>query len=255
MQKTTKFSVFTLPCNNSSFTLLENSLIETKEASPKIEDRGNEVQQLLYRSVFQEFSSEKSMAASLSERKSATDPLLKGPSMIYGEFVDLLSIFHMFHEIYHFLPSKEQYNFCDLGSGSGRVVIAAALYPQLSFSHCIGIELLHSLCSISEQALASYQDLQQQQQQQLPNNSVNRILPTIQFYEGSFLDLKIYNWTIQSDIIFANSVCFDEILMNYIVEYIAAYCLADTIIVTMSKQLPEEANCELMFEFREKTSW
>ena len=93
--------------------------------------------------------------------------------------------------------------FYDIGSGSGRAVFAARFTQD--FHKCIGIELMESLAKISFQVQEKY------------NNSFaeilsHRVSKTVDFSCDNFLD---YDWS-DGDVVFANSTCFDDALMEAI---------------------------------------
>lgn len=97
--------------------------------------------------------------------------------------------------------------FIDLGSGSGKSSFIASLV--YNFKNCIGIEILSSLYNLSMTYLESWKTI-------YPQSSTN-----FEFYEGSFLDLNLYNWT-NGDVVFANSTCYGLELIHQI-SIIAGY--------------------------------
>ena len=104
----------------------------------------------------------------------------------YGEFP--LSSFEKVIQsmITHHLPSSSPSTFFDLGSGAGRLVIAASLlFPSLT--SCTGIEILPSLHDYASSILSSN-----------PNPSVSLIC-------GSWTDPYLYLG--DADIIFCYSSC------------------------------------------------
>jgi hypothetical protein len=223
----------------------------------------------LYEQVFSEFPSEKALRASLEERRASSSLSMKSSSMIYGELVDLPAMFSVFGAILRngnwsykentSNSSQFSLQFCDIGSGTGRVSIGAALFSvhlqQLAeknnslyiFEPCEGVELMDSLFTISEQTQRQYEQLIQSYS--LPEH----IVPTVSFRHGSLLDLTILDWT-KHDVVFANSTCFDEVLMEDI-GTLASTMQQGSILVTMSKVVPASAGFVIMEEIREKTSW
>ena len=82
---------------------------------------------------------------------------------------------------------------------------------MFNFKNCIGIEILSSLYNLSLSYLESWKSIQSQTQSKT----------NFEFYEGSFLDLNIYNW-INGDVVFANSTCYGLELIQQI-SLIAGY--------------------------------
>lgn len=227
VKKTNKFGVYELPLPARVVEAAPDSFEEALAS---------------YEQTFKEFPTSLALANSLDERKASTDPLMKGGSMIYGELVDLSSIFAVFGAIIAhrgaFLSTP--LHFCDIGSGTGRVVVAAALYSNI-FHPCVGVELMHGLYNIS----AAVKDIYD------ANNSNN--FPSISFVHGSLLDKSVYDWT-KCDVVFANSTCFEEMMMEEIGD-LAKAMQTGAVFVSLSKTLPSSAGFEVVEERREKTSW
>jgi Histone methylation protein DOT1 len=125
-------------------------------------------------------------------------------------------------------------------------VAAALLFGDIL--HCIrGIELLGDLCNISITAIKSYNDL---------INSIeysdlfeSRKGCSLIATEGDFLTPSaIAEWT-RSDIVFANSTCFDAELMQLIATH-AVGMKRGSRLITFTTQLPSNA-----FEVREKINF
>ena len=95
---------------------------------------------------------EESTDESSSDLKEVTKliPITSLSSLTYGELKDIYPIYTIFLILIseNLLPSPGSAKFYDLGSGSGRVVLAASLlYP---FKQLIGIEILESLYQVSK---------------------------------------------------------------------------------------------------------
>lgn len=90
--------------------------------------------------------------------------------------------------------------FYDLGSGTGKNVIAAAVLAD--FKACFGIELLKGLHDFAMINKCSWD-----------SNVLMEYKPVIDFVHGSILDLSVHNWT-DGDIVFANSHCFDVAMIK-----------------------------------------
>lgn len=103
-------------------------------------------------------------------------------SLIYGEIC-----FDSFEELLRVAGANSDEVFYDLGSGTGKAVIVAALTQ--SFVKCVGVEILPSLYSTSIQCLNSL------------NGTYKNI---IHFIQGNFYDVDIS----EADIIFINATGF-----------------------------------------------
>jgi hypothetical protein len=87
--------------------------------------------------------------------------------------------------------------FYDLGSGTGKVVLAAALLHD--FKYCRGVELLRGLHEVA----VGYQDEWQKV----------RSSPVVEYTLGSILDREVIDWASDGDIVFSNTHCFDPEMM------------------------------------------
>eukprot|EP01032_Pedospumella_encystans_P026009 gene26009-29377_t len=91
---------------------------------------------------------------SIKYRKEVAD--MSDPSLTFGEIVP-----QSFLQILNFTSDSTKLsgrNFVDLGSGTGRACICAALSPY-GFSDVLGIELMPDLCAQSESVCARLQEL------------------------------------------------------------------------------------------------
>lgn len=111
-------------------------------------------------------------------------------AFIYGEVVPE-SFYEMIKKV---TPAKGEI-FYDLGSGTGKAVILAALF--FDFSKCIGIETLEGLYEASKEILARFQH-------DVSSNS------TVDFKLADFLD---YDFS-DGDIFFVHGTCFPDELME-----------------------------------------
>jgi Histone methylation protein DOT1 len=99
--------------------------------------------------------------------------------------------------------------FYDLGSGTGKPVVAAALL--FNFDLCCGIEVLEGLYSVSLDLMQSY-NTRGKSSALLAGRDYETHCQCVQ---GSFLNMKIKDWR-DGDIVFMNSTCFDDKLMEKI---------------------------------------
>jgi hypothetical protein len=171
--------------------------------------------------------------------------------------------------------------FYDLGSGSGRPVVAAALtlsylrgrYLQQNPTNpgvpltCVGIELLPGLYDLSVEAKEQWDSVYSASS----SSSVDALPAELQFHLGSIFDMSVCDWT-DGDVVFVNSTCFD-VSMLLRVHDIAQGMKAGSVLVTLSRSIIEigaiarnikekcastvepEPTWRLLFESREEMSW
>ena len=133
---------------------------------------------------------------------------MKESSLTYGEvdFISLGEIFYTIEERYGGLPQGGI--FYDLGSGTGKGLLSAALLG--SFSECRGIEILNSLHKIAENLIEEYNN--KFTQYVLNSSDLWTIIPTIKSIHG---DICQIDWT-DANFLFVNSTCFGEDMMTAI---------------------------------------
>lgn len=175
-------------------------------------------------------------------------------SLTYGEINDvdsMINTFRLLKESNAFpIPNTHGRDvvFYDLGSGTGRVVMAIALLGYAT--HCIGIEIQSSLYQTSKLVQHNYENLLQSQSFYTPLPTP----PTIEFHHGSIIDpIYTVQWK-DADIVFINCTCFDNELMEEL--YIVMKTMRPgSLIILLSITLPKELNCEFLCEFRQQMSW
>lgn len=154
----------------------------------------------MFQAIYQHHSLDISKQASIIERKNSKSK--KDLSLTYGEieYKSFYRILCMVQSIDN--SSTNETIFYDLGSGSGRAIIAATLTQN--FQNAKGIEILSSLYDISKAVesiyLESYRHL------------LHQSTGSMEFILGSILD---YDWS-DGDIVFVNSTCFTDDLMNQV---------------------------------------
>lgn len=167
---------------------------------------------------------------------------LNESSLVYGEVT-----FHSFGEILwsQMLANlKPNGTFVDLGSGSGRGVLAASYLSP--FTRLVGIEILEGL---HQAAIDVYSGYESNVRSLLPATDL-RSTQQIEFHCGSFLDL---DWTSDVSLVFANSTCFPDALMDQIAEQ--GEKLRDgTYVVTFTKEL-SSPYFKLLYSEQHKMSW
>lgn len=156
------------------------------------------------------------------------------------------------------ITENNDYCFVDLGSGSGRGVIGAALLSSdknynLPFNRFVGIEIilsLHRVALLAKQSLI-YKYNNTEKDEHEPHISSNK---SIEFFKGSFLDLNLFDWVKNADVVFANSTCFEDSLIQAIGEK-AKDMKNGSIFITLSKALPKSSGFKVIDESREAMSW
>jgi len=163
------------------------------------------------------------------------------------------------------IPPDRLNCFIDLGSGTGRGVLAAAML--MPFRRLIGIEILEGLHEAAIQAKTRFDLLKDQNKQvaqteQEENGGskngssasgsggvTSSSDQSIEFIHASFLDL---DWS-EADVVLANSTCFDEQLMDAIAEQ-AKDLKEGSIIITLTKQL-HASYLKLIYAEQHRMSW
>lgn len=110
--------------------------------------------------------------------------------------------------------------FYDLGSGTGKVVIAAAVLHN--FDVCYGIETLEGLFAVSLDCLNTY-NLRGKAKLQSRENDTRTLFASCfsalifaldcQMIHGDFLKTRTKDWR-DADVVLANSTCYDEATMS-----------------------------------------
>jgi SAM-dependent methyltransferase len=250
LQQTSKFAVYQVP------TVADKAIVKTQpfpkdvvfDPATDIELAPVDLNTLsdksdIFQALYRNYSSLKTAYISLQERKGISadksNPLHGSSSLIYGEIRDLESMEHVLAVLreHDFLPSQHECVFYDVGSGSGKVVIAAALlYP---FKVCRGIEILSSLHNIGLIAQKHYRKF--------------FAVPAVELFLGSILDRTCCDWT-DGDVVFANSTCFHDDLFRDMAS-IAQHLKIGSVMITLSQSLPAWTGFELFAETRENMSW
>ncbi len=118
-------------------------------------------------------------------------------STTYGEI-----LVPSFHEVLSAVSPQPGERFIDLGSGTGKApLLAALLFP---FSHLVGVELLPGLVQAARQALSRYDA------EVRPLLSPEHQGQRIEFIDGDMLEVDLS----QVDVVFAHAVCYEPALMD-----------------------------------------
>lgn len=157
---------------------------------------------------------------------------------------------YIFEYVKHEFGDIREGNFYDLGSGTGKAVIAMALIQP--FKKSIGIEYLENLINLSISIQENYD--------QTINEKFNRYNQLfkfenpnkIEFIHGDFMK---QSWE-DASIIFANSTCFSLGMMSNIANKANKECKSGTIIITFTKRLTTlSLDWELKNGFRRLMTW
>jgi len=123
-------------------------------------------------------------------------------SLTYGEI-----LFDSFYEMLKKVQPKAGEAFYDLGSGTGKAVFAThLLFP---FSKTVGIEIIPELYYASKNILEKYE--KEIRPKILEKNNQQRI----DFILGDFLKINFFD----ADVVFVNSTCFQNELINLLEDY------------------------------------
>jgi Histone methylation protein DOT1 len=165
-----------------------------------------------------------SMGKAIS-KKEREQSVADSTTLVYGEisfeaFVIILSL------IKRKWGLPKDGTFTDLGSGTGKPVVAAAL--QHNFQLCQGVEILEGLYTTSVQIQKMWED-----DESILAQCGHK--PQLQFVHGDATDFEVLDWS-NSSVVLANSTCFDDALMRKI----AACCYSlkeGTFVITFTKSL------------------
>ena len=158
---------------------------------------------------------------------------------------------YIYEYIKHLYPNTiNEGIFYDLGSGTGKAVLAMSLMQK--FKKCIGIEYLENLIKLSQGIKQNYDktiiNIFENNKQLLSFGRPN----IIEFVQGDFLK---HSWE-DATIIFANSTCFSLDMIKNIAEKANKECKSGTIIITFTKRLNKlNADWELKDGFRRLMTW
>lgn len=167
-------------------------------------DQKNQV----FNALSEEFPVSLGKEVSHKERDERTDLEMDDSTLTYGEvdFVSIGEIFAAINNRYGGIPKGGK--FYDLGSGTGKGVVAAALLHN--FEECIGIELLQGLygisCSLKNKYDSEFPKIAGE------NPDLFESVPKVTMIQGDILE-DIWK---DASFIFGNSTCFDDYMMETI---------------------------------------
>jgi len=158
---------------------------------------------------------------------------------------------YIYEYINHFFNNSiNEGIFYDLGSGTGKPVVAMSLMHK--FKKLIGIEFLENLIKLSQGIKQNYNktihDKFEKNKKILSFDKPN----IIEFIQGDFFK---HNWE-DASVIFANSTCFSLEMISNIAEKANKECKKGTIIITFTKKLNKlNSDWEIRDGFRRLMTW
>jgi len=200
----------------------------------------------IFDSFTQDFSCDMGKMVSKSERNTKN---LTSSSLTYGEidFASIAEVFRFINIEYGLFQNKGGV-FYDLGSGTGKGVLTACLLHE--FDKCVGIELLEGLYETSLHLKEIYDNefsnVMNDNHQLFPFTRK----PEIILKSGDILEI---DWS-DGDLVLANSTCFSQKLMEDIAVR-SKYLKVGSILITLTKSLPDTINWTLMKSIRKLMSW
>jgi precorrin-6B methylase 2 len=165
-------------------------------------------------------------------RKACKKLGVKGNDFVYGE-IEFLS----FCAILQRVNPKQSDVFYDLGCGSGKAVLTAALC--FKFSKAVGVELLPELYHLANKQLKKVRDLGADIKQ----------LDCVQFLNNDYLNCNFSEATI----LFINATCINEQNWNDLLKKIAKLPIGSRVVIT-SKQI-QDVQFKLLSASKEQMSW
>lgn len=216
----------------------------TNLPSPYVLSEDSVLNMIRKNKIFQEITQDYSFDYIKEEwNKEMDDKCFTSANYTYGEveFVSLAEIFELIKTRHGPIPDGG--TFYDLGSGSGKAVLGAALIHN--FSNCKGIEIMESLYGISDKIYEVYQQMRLHLVYTYPD--LWSSLPDIHFSLGDMFD-QAYS---DASFIFINSTCFDSTTMERLSSLPVP---ADTWAVTLTKSL-RSPNWKLKQSLRKAMSW
>lgn len=173
---------------------------------------------------------------SLSQQERNVRNLL-GTEYTYGEV-----------EFLHFLPllnfvsaEKKHGVFWDLGCGTGKALVAAALCDA-GFTRICGVEFLEGLCRTSLRAIDSFCKISEKAGLKT-SRSVFKVV------EG---DMKTADW-LDADVVYTSSICFPEDLIKALAE--KGRLLKKGARVITLRNWADTSNYKILYYFKVKMTW
>jgi SAM-dependent methyltransferase len=213
---------------------LEKGSVNRTQAAVQVHEYTEKYTTQLLKEIFLDCSLEKGKQLSKQERLS----MGLDKSLTYGE-IDFTSFYKVLRDIPEW--ANRQGVFYDLGSGTGRAVIASRVLAD--FRVCKGVEILKGL---HDEAMAISTGSYQFKAAYRRHFSVS---DEVELYCGSLTSI---DWS-DGDVIFANSTCFSDALMIEMAE-MADKLKKSSLFITFTKALPNK-HFEVTKKIRYKMSW
>ena len=176
-------------------------------------------------------------------------------NFIYGEInFRAISYILLYLVNKHRLTDKNGY-FYDMGSGTGRAVIGAAL--SAPFEKYIGIEYLDSLYNtsivIKKKFEEDFPNYYKNNKEILPKYNNEKKIPNIELIHGDFLKIDLS----KASFIFINSTTFNDKLLGDLAEKFNEDCKSGCVIVNTTMELSklDRNKWDFLPFFRRYMSW
>ncbi|GMI23771.1 hypothetical protein TeGR_g6167 [Tetraparma gracilis] len=233
--------------DNDPLVLKLLPLIEASSASDGAEEKDafidgiysliDSVTEGMFNELFAECGLEVAKHSSKAER--ADKELTSERSLIYGE-VEFRSFTEVLRKICTNVPAGG--TFIDIGSGSGKAVMAARMTQD--FSTCVGVEIMDGLAALADEIGEKYHS-------GFRDRLSTRISNECEFLKADFLEV---DWS-SASVVFANSTCFTDSLMASIADK-AKSCDPGAYLVTFTKGINcDDGAFELVEKKRYNMSW
>lgn len=181
------------------------------------------------------------LGKSASKKEREEREITKNGNLVYGEvtFETLAIVIEKIKKFYGLpnigssgsegvLQSKGG-AFYDLGAGTGKPCIIAALMHN--FDVCCGVEMLEGLYAVSQDVANTYSTRGKTHQ-----FTASREFQThVSFVHGDILNMKLKDWR-DGDVVFINSTCFDDPLMDRI-SNLALGMRRGTFVISLTRRL------------------
>ena len=246
----------------SALTILENHLMQKVLEELQEQNSSNNVNHIqmarlistamyqecvrVFNGIFADLSSDKTKEIAKknvirTDSENATKVL---SAKVYGEVE-----FFSFANLLERMEVKPGDKFFDLGHGTGKAMVVASLLFGDKFSCIEGVELLEDLHDLSVNTVSAYQTFLAED-----NLFVDRRGCPLVVSQGDFLcEPWTEHWT-SSDIVFANSTCFDDDLMQRIA-IIAERMKSGARMITFTQSLPSTSPFLIVEKVNLGMSW
>lgn len=199
------------------------------QAVPPLTEEEASARAAVFDQIFSEWQEQDIKGKSIAERKenNQEDAALTYSGSNFDSVNKMLNSLKAGHG-----PFYEKGVFLDLGSGTGRACIAAAMHHP--FDKVVGIECVQCLCEVATAAAARYQEAQ------LPGPEDGK-KPEVQFIKGDFVtetDTHLESVIPEVTCCMAVAACFGEKEMQALVA-IAKRMVPGSVVITVTKPLPE----------------